>query len=771
MDGSGDQCLILNITANNGIYLGDNPFNEPLPNFITQLAAILITTRFLYHLFKPLHQPRIVSEVLGGLLLGPSALGNTNYFADLFPTNNVVTLETFAQMSLVLHMFLVGLELDLSSIGRINKKAMTLVVIGLFLPFMVWLVFFYLLHGSFAQDEQRDYNEKCDFLWAGTLTVTSFQAVNRILSDLKLLNSEIGRLARPIALISDLGSWILTVMLIPFCANSVKAPFVIIATIAGIFASFYTIRPLLAWIVHHTSNHSKSHSDVYLCFPLVSAILSGFITDSTGIHPIVGAFVFGLIMPDELTVTLMDRFDYFISRLMLPVFFAVSGLRVDIFKITKWSLVFIFVIMFSAAKIIVFVLVSVVSNVNTRDSFALGLLMSTKGTWAILLVATGLEKGVLHDGDYAVMVVAILLMNCIVAPTIATIYKRSNLFVKYNSRTIQDAKPEAEFRILICVHSYCDVPGMLKLLHVSHDPRYNRKVIFTLHLVEISDRQSTMLIVHNSHTTNNLRDHASSETDRTITAFSKFKDMIPNVRIQSLTISSPFMALDGDICSIAKDKAVTFIILPFHKRAGSMNQKVLFNAPCSVGIFVNRGLEEANVTQSDVGIHEIAMLFLGGADDCEALAYAWKMAAHPGVSLTVIRLIETDFLDYSSKENEQDDDYIHEFRYKTADEELIIYQEKELHSGEELIDTLKDIENKFELFIVGRRDGLESPITTQLFHMIECPDLGVIGNLLAKSESSSSSVLVVQQFRYLSSHGTQMFQKRTSRLERRNVKY
>ncbi|KAK8976793.1 hypothetical protein V6N11_047563 [Hibiscus sabdariffa] len=773
MDGYADQCVVLNITTTNGIYLGENPFNEPLPVFVSQLAAILIVSRFLHHLFKPLHQPRIVSDVLGGILLGPSALGRITCFADLFSVKNVNTMATLAYLSLVLHMFLVGVELDLRAMGRTSKKAIMVIMTGLFLPFIVGVVVVYLLHRFLVQDVEQGYNIECGFLWAAILAVTGFQAVNRILSNLKLLNSEIGRLARPIALISDFGSWILIVTLIPFCANPMTAPFVIFATMGCIVVSFYTIRPFLAWIVRYTSNDTTAHSDFYFCFPLVGAVAFAFVTDVTGTHPIVGAFVFGLIMPDELTVTLMNRFDYFISGLMLPIFFAVSGLKVDIFKITKWNIVFVLVILLGAVKIISFVPVLIISNISTRDSFALGLLMSTKGTWAILAVATGLENGVLHDGDYAVTMVAILLMNSIVPPTIAIIYKRNSLFAKYSSRTIQDMKPEEELRILVCAHSYPDVPGALKLLDISHNSRHESMTVFTLHLVELANQPSTMLIVHDSHgsrfenSTNCLRSHDSAEADRIVTAYTEFENATSNVAIQSFTIVSPLRTVSRDICSIAKDKVVAFIILPYHRLDPSsfrnINHKVLHNAPCSVGIFVDRGLESAK-------IREIAMLFLGGADDCEALSYAWRMAAKPGVSLTVIRLLEMDYVDYSSKQNQQDADYIHEFRLQTADEELIVYEEKVIQCGEELMMALKEMENRFELFVVGKREGLDSPITTELFHMVDCPDLGVVGNLLTMSDSAAtSSVLVVQQFIYRNTRRTLVFQKGMSRLERRKV--
>ncbi|XP_039060025.1 cation/H(+) antiporter 15-like [Hibiscus syriacus] len=579
------------------------------------------------------------------------------YFADLFPTRSVITVETLGFLALVLHMFLVGLELDLTAIGRISKKAVVLTITGLFLPLIAGIVFFYLLRELLDHKAHKYYHQECGFLWAASLEVTSFPAVSQILSDLKLLNSENGRLALPIALISDLVSWILVVILIPFCSNPLHA-------------------------------HNKNFSDSYLRFALVSVVLSASVTDVTGTHPIVGAFIFGLIMPDDLAIVLKDRFAYFISELLMLVFFVIAGLRVDIFKITKWSLVFFVVILLFSVKVINFLPVSAVSNINTKDSFALGLLMSTKGIWAVLIVLTGLDHKVLRDGDYAVTIIAILFMNSIIASTIAAIYKMTKIFVKRSSRSIKEAKSEAELRILVCIHSYCNVPGILKLLGATHDSRRNHMTVFTLHLIELPGRPAAMIIMHDSHTPRATKEGTLRET---ITSFR------------------------------------------------NINQNVLLNAPCSVGIFIDRGLEEAKVLDPDEGIHDIAVLFLGGVDDCEALAYTWRMSRKPGVSLTVIRLLEIDLGD-SLKENDIDDDYINTFRTQTAN------QEKTLHDGKELTVTLKEMENKFELFIVGRREGLKSSIRTELHDMIECPELGVIGDLLALSDSATSSVLVVKQF-------------------------
>lgn len=209
------------------------------------------------------------------------------------------------------------------------------------------------------------------------------------------------------------------------------------------------------------------------------------------------------------------------------------------------------------------------------------------------------------------MMLTIVIMTSIVAPTTAGIYKRKNLLPEINSKTIQEAKPDAELRILACIHSFSNVPGMLKLIDVSYATRQSNMTVFTLLLGELTHRASAMLIVHDSDS-QRFEDESvqhpdygdSPETDQIVNAFREYESNARYVSIQSLTAVSPFVDIHEDICSLAEDKNVTFLILPFHMRKGNhvqekrdtfrnINQNVLMNAPCSVGIFVDCGVEEA----------------------------------------------------------------------------------------------------------------------------------------------------------------------------------
>ncbi|KAJ8428284.1 hypothetical protein Cgig2_027416 [Carnegiea gigantea] len=239
-----------------------------------------------------------------------------------------------------------------------------------------------------------------------------------------------------------------------------------------------------------------------------------------------------------------------------------------------------------------------------------------------------------------------------------------------------------------------------------------------------------------------------------------------------------------------KGKRVSFIILPFHKHQivdkgmeslspvfQTINQNILDKAPCSVGILVDRGLNgsftpcsvgilvdrglNGSFTRSDINqvSHYVVMLFLGGPNDREALAYAWRMSHHLSNSITIMRFLPgpnvprpncmvypTDELDKpelptvmndTEHERRLDEEYLNEFRAKMAGSKSIAYVEKIVNNGDEIVTTIRSIGSVQDLYIVRRGQGAISPLTIGLADWCECLELGAIGDLIA-------SVLVVQ---------------------------
>jgi hypothetical protein len=263
---------------------------------------------------------------------------------------------------------------------------------------------------------------------------------------------------------------------------------------------------------------------------------------------------------------------------------------------------------------------------------------------------------VLDEGAFATMVVITIMMTGLIVPGISIIYRPSRGMISYKRRTIQMSKKDAEFRVLVCIHTPRNVPTMINLLEASNPTKKSPICIYVVHLVELTGRTSALLIVHTSRKSDHpALNRTEAQSDHIINAFENYEQHAEHVSVQPLTAISPYSTMHEDICNLAEEKRVAFIIIPFHKQQtvdGGMestnmafrtvNQNVLANSPCSVGILVDRGLNSSNRLIADQMSHHIAVLFFGGPDDREALSYGWRMSEHSGISLTVMRFVPGD---------------------------------------------------------------------------------------------------------------------------------
>ncbi|KAE8690086.1 Cation/H(+) antiporter 15 [Hibiscus syriacus] len=747
-------CYAPTMITTNGVWQGDNPLDYSLPLFILQMTLVVVSTRFFDYILKPLRQPRVISEILGGALLGPSALGRSETFANtMFPLRSVMVLETMANIGLLYYLFLVGVEMDLSVIRQTGKKALAIAVAGMIMPFVIGIGFSFVLHGS----DLGTLAHATYVLFLGVaLSVTAFPVLARMLAELKLINSEMGRLALSSALINDMCAWILLAVAIALAENdpsSLASLWVLLSSAAFVIICILFVRPAISWMIRRTPE-GESFSELYICFILTGVMISGFITDAIGTHSVLGAFVFGLIIPNgPLGVTLLEKLEDFVSGLLLPLFFAISGLKTDVTSIQEgqtWGIMFVVIILSCAGKIGGTMLVTTFYNIPHGEGFILGLLMNTKGLIEMIVLNVGKDQQVLDDEAFAIMVIVALVMTAIISPIVAVIYRPTRRFAPYKRRTIQISKPEGELRVLTCVHTPRHVPTIINLKPLIPQKTLNR---------------------------------TQAQSDHIIHAFENFEQNSSFVSVQPLTAISPYSSMHEDICGLAEEKRVALIIIPFHKQQtvdGGMevtnpafrtvNQNLLANAPCSVGILVDRGLSTlARVAENEVA-HHVVVLFFGGPDDREALAYGWRMCENPGVRVTVLRFIageeslsatmqppsptsdqidppmltvETD----TANEKQLDEDYVNDFRMKNANNEMVVYTEQVVNNGEQTVSVIRSLDIHQDLFIVGRGQGMTSPITAGLTVWSECPELGVIGDILASSDFATTiSVLVIQQY-------------------------
>jgi hypothetical protein len=289
-----------------------------------------------------------------------------------------------------------------------------------------------------------------------------------------------------------------------------------------------------------------------------------------------------------------------------------------------------------------------------------------------------------------------------------------------------------------------------------------------MHLMELTERSSAILMVHKVRKNglpfwNKLQ---QSGNNQVVVAFEAFRQL-SRVSIKPTTAISQMYDMHEDICESAERKRAAAIILPFHKHQrldGTfettrtdfrwVNMRVLENARCSVGILVDRGLGGGTHVPASNVSYSVTVLFFGGRDDREALAYGARMAEHPGISLSVIRftasheivgeIVRVDINDNHNVSTEStDDEFIAEFKKKISNDSSVKYAERIVNNAAETVEAAKDF-SRCNLFLVGRVP--QGPVVASLNVKVECPELGPVGHLLISPDFTTlASVLVMQQ--------------------------
>lgn len=365
---------------------------------------------------------------------------------------------------------------------------------------------------------------------------------------------------------------------------------------------------------------------------------------------------------------------------------------------------------------------------------------------------------ILKDQEFALLVISVIGVTGIITPLIKFLYNPSSQYYVGKRNNIQHAKLDSELRILVCFQNQESVPTIINLLEVSHASEKNPLAVIGLVLVELAGRTAPILIAHQPD------DHSLHDTTLTsmpiLNALRQYQQRSgESTTVRSFTSVSDFKWMHEDICRVAMEKRTNIVILPFHKQwaidgtVGSvnpsirnMNINVIEKAPCSVAILIDRGiLAGTGTVLASQYIYHVAVIFVGGEDDAESLAYGARMAKHETVDLTVARFIH--FGDINSKERRRDSELINEYRQANAGNERFVIVEEMVKDAVGLYSGIRAMVDCFDLILVGRNHQ-ESPLLEGMGMWSDCPELGVIGDMLASSEfGMAASVLVVQQQR------------------------
>ncbi|XVF10488.1 hypothetical protein REPUB_Repub07fG0187400 [Reevesia pubescens] len=608
------------------------------------------------------------------------------------------------------------------------------------------------------------------------LSITAFPVLARILAELKLLTTDVGRMAMSAAAVNDVAAWILLALAVALSGSNrspVVSLWVFLSGCVFVICLTFIVPPIFK-LMARRCHDGEPVEEIYICATLAAVLAAGFVTDAIGIHAMFGAFVVGVLFPKEgpFAHALVEKVEDLVSGLFLPLYFVSSGLKTNVAAIQglqSWGLLALVIFTACFGKIVGTVVVSLSCTVPLREALALGFLMNTKGLVELIVLNIGKDRKVLNDQTFAIMVLMALFTTFITTPVVMAVYKPARRRkMDYKHRTIERKNPDTQLRILTCFHSARNIPSMINLLEASRGVEKREGLsVYALHLMELSERSSAILMVHKARN-NGLpfwNKGRRSDCDYHVVAFEAFRQL-SQVTVRSMTSISSMADMHEDICTTAESKRVAIIILPFHKHQrvdGSLettrtdfrwvNRRVLEHAPCSVGILVDRGLGgTTHVSASNVS-YSITVLFFGGHDDREALAYGARMAEHPGISLNVIRfLVEPETIgeiaavdmqeNSGFKTMSPDEEFLSQFK-KISKDDSVRYEEKAVRNVTETIAAIREA-GRCNLFLVGRMPDGELALALK---RSECPELGPVGTLLISPDfSTTASVLVIQQY-------------------------
>ncbi|MFJ6522506.1 cation:proton antiporter [Streptomyces filamentosus] len=394
-----------------------------ITHVVAALAVVIALSHAAGTLARRLGQPPVVGQLFAGIALGPSLLGLLpgQVYEHLFPPQIQPVLTSLAQVALVFFLFAVGYELDLGMLR--HQKAVTSVSLsGFALPMLLGAGIVLLLPGSFsAVNDGRPVDATFVLYMAVALSITAVPVLASIIKDQGLSGTRPGTIAMASAGVIDALSWpVLAVVLVGDAHGSARSWAVRIALLlVHVLVMLLVVRPLLVWWTNRPGLSAAHRVPVAVTVALASA----WATNALGLHVIFGALLAGVVMPrlpdgspdERLLRPLQD-----IGGLLLPMFFAISGMAVVLDGLHASDLLILAVIVLAAVvgKVGAGALSARGARQPWRDSLLIGVLLNTRGLTELIVLNVGLQAGVIGPRLYALLVVMALLTTAATGPLI-----------------------------------------------------------------------------------------------------------------------------------------------------------------------------------------------------------------------------------------------------------------------------------------------------------------------------------------------------------------
>ena len=411
---------------------------------LLQTIVIVAAARVVGVAFRRLGQPPVIGEMVAGLLLGPSLLGAAApaFSAWLFAPETLDLLNAFSQFGLVLFMLLVGLHLDSSMLRANSRLVMATSYTSMLLPFALGVALALPLAGQFGIAGAA----RLPFmLFVGlSLSITAFPVLVRIVGAHHLTGTRLGTVAIACAAFDDVTAW-MALAVVTSLAHAGGAPIFAPLLWLAIYAAvmLVVVRPVLGRVLRR-----MAENDTRFAVVLIAALASAAATEWIGIHPLFGSFFLGALIAREAgdSSFLAERIEPLTLAVFLPLFFAFTGLRTNLFLITSpWliaeaALILAVAIFGKAAGPMV---IGPRLGFERRESLALAALLNTRGLVELVVLNIGLERGILPPALFTMLMAMALITTAMTSP----ILRRLGYAAGENAETAERAETAEDVEI------------------------------------------------------------------------------------------------------------------------------------------------------------------------------------------------------------------------------------------------------------------------------------------------------------------------------------
>ena len=386
---------------------------------------------------RAIGQPRVVGEMIAGVALGPSLFGviAPSTWRALFPIDHMVPLAALSQFGVLLFMLVIGLRVNRSEVRERAGTAIAVSQASIAVPFILGALIATLLYPSLAGP---GVNGKAVALlpfalFVGTaMSITAFPVLARILIERKMIGTPLGSVAIACAAADDVTAWFILAGIVTIAraaggTGAIAIKLLIVAAIVGLAITIGR-RGLRYLDRRRVTKGSLVDADT-VGLAVLLALALGLVTEAAGVHALFGAFLAGVIMPREsnLARELADRIEPLVATVLLPIFFAYTGLLTQIGLLhgpAMWTACASLILVAVAGKFGGSTGAARLTGMSWKDSMTIGILMNTRGLMELVVLNIGLELGVISPTLFAMLVLMALVTTIMTSPLLQALQRR-----------------------------------------------------------------------------------------------------------------------------------------------------------------------------------------------------------------------------------------------------------------------------------------------------------------------------------------------------------